>query len=345
MSAEKLRLAIIGLDHWYAAFSLAESLSNQPRIELVGIADADENRAREVAGKFGVVDFTDDLHKYIGDDSIDAIASFVSIDRNPEIVIAAAEAGKAILSVKPLAKTLEEATRIVEAVRAAGVVFIPAETRMRQTELNQHIKQLIDEGALGEIVSGNYTLISSIPQNWPNAPYDGGWWADPAKVPGGGWIDHAIYQVDRIRWFLGEEAVRVTSRVANLVHKDLGVEDYGHAIVEFESGAMFTIEDTWSGPPHSWRISSMLIGQKAAVGLDTVTPHISTFGLDGEGWGNRPLLADDLELVDSLVDTLTGAAETSYGTVEDAWENLSLCLAFYESAKIGQPAEVKHLDS
>jgi predicted dehydrogenase len=344
MSTEKLRFAIVGLDHWYAAFSLADSLKDHPRIGLVGIADASEDRAREVAERVGITDYTTDLTKYINDPSVDAIASLVTVDRNPEIVIAAAEAGKGIVSVKPFANTLEEGTRIVEAVRKAGVVFIPAETRMRQSELNQHIKGLVDGGQLGKIVSGNFTLISSLPQNWPDAQYDGGWWTDPAKVPGGGWIDHAIYQVDRVRWLLGERIVRVTGRTANLVHNHLDVEDYGHAIVETESGAMVAIEDTWSGPAASWRVSSVIIGTDGALSLDTTSPHLTTFGMGGEpGWSTQPLVPDDSELVDPLVDRLTGEGETSYGGVEDAWENLAVCLAFYESARTGRPVDVAQL--
>lgn len=343
MSTVKLRFAIVGLDHWYSAISLAKSLMNHPRVELVGIADASEARAREIAEQIGLSEYTADMHKYINDDSIDAIGSFVTVDRNPEIVIAAAGAGKGIVSVKPFANTPVEGTRIVQAVEKAGVVFIPAETRLRQTELNQHIKQLIDGGELGTIVSGNFTLISSLPQNWPGAPADGGWWADPTKVPGGGWIDHSIYQIDRVRWLTGEKIVTVTGRMGNLIHKHLGVEDYGHAIVEMENGASFSIEDTWSGPAGSWRITSVLIGTDSVISLDSLSPNMETFR-EG-GWTTQPLLPDDAEMVDPLVDHLTGAGTTSYGGVVDAWENLAVSLAFYESAKSGRPVDVAQLDS
>ena len=344
MDERKLRFAIIGLDHWYTAIDLAKTLMGDSRVDLVGIADASIERAREIAGIIGLAEFTDDLHKYIEDDSIDVIGSFVTVDHNPGIVIAAAEAGKHILSIKPFAKTLAEGTDIVAAVRKAGVQFIPAESLSRQTEIHQYLKRVVEEGTIGEIVSGNFTLISSLPQNWPGAPNDGGWWADPAKVPGGGWIDHSIYQIDRLRWLLGEEAVRVTGRAANLVHKDLGVEDYGHAIVEFAHGATFSIEDTWSGPAGSWRITSVLVGTSGVVSLDTLAPHISLFGVGSEGgWSTQPLLPDDMGKIDALLDQLTGSASTSLGTVEDAWANLAVSLAFYESARSGSPAAGQQL--
>ena len=183
MTQRKLRFAIIGLDHWYTANPLAAEMMADPRIELVGIADTSIDRAREVAEKIGLAEYTDDVLKYINDDSVDAIGSFIIVDRNPDIVIAAARAGKDIVSIKPFARTLEEGTAIVEAVKAAGVKFVPAESYLRLSSLHQHAKSLLDSGKLGNLVSGNFTLTSSLPQNWPGAPHDGGWWTNPAKVP------------------------------------------------------------------------------------------------------------------------------------------------------------------
>lgn len=344
MTTDKLRFAIIGLDHWYTAIDMAAAMMSHPRVDLVGVADTDINRAREVAEKIGLSEYTDDLQKYIRDDAVQAIGSFITVDRNPEIVIAAASAGKNVVSIKPFARMLEEGTRIVEAVRESGIVFMPAESNPRNSDLNLYLKKLIDDGRLGRVVSGTSTLMSSLPQGWPDAPFDGGWWADPDKVPGGGWIDHAIYQVDKFRWLLGEKVVRVTGRTANLVHKELAVEDYGHAIVEFESGATFAIEDTWSGPADCWRTTSMLVGTEAAVGWDTMSPDMLTFGLsDTPGWVSEPAPADDSSALDPMIDHLQGNAQAIYGTVEDAWENLAVGLAFYESAETGRPVEVQRL--
>ena len=343
MNKHKLRFAIIGLDHWYSAVELAQTLMSHPNTELIGIADNNEDHAREVAEQIGLDEYTTDLQKYIHDDRIDVVASFVTVDQNPAIVIAAAEAGKDIISVKPFANTLEEGSRIVEAVRKAGITFVPAETRLRQSELNRYTKNLIDNRTLGEVVSGNFNVISSLPQNWPDAPFDGGWWVDPSKVPGGGWIDHAIYQVDRLRWFLGEEPVRISGRIANLVHPELQVEDYGHAIVEFASGATFTIEDTWSGPFASWRVSSTIIGTEGAVSQDTTSPDLTVFGMGGSGWTTQPAPDDDSSPLEPLIAHFTGADTALFGGVEDAWANLAVCLAFYEAAKSGTAVAIPHL--
>lgn len=328
---EPIRFAIIGLDHWYSAIGLAESFAKHPDIDLVGIADRSEDRARQVAGKAGVSRISTDLNEFINDPTIDAVGSFISVDQNPGIVLAAAQAGKHILSVKPLARTLDEATRIVQAVKKAGVIFIPSESRARETEQNQQLYSVVRSGKLGRLVSGNFALCGSLPSDWPGEEADGGWWADPRRGPGGGWIDHSIYQIDRLRWLLGERVVSVSGRTGNLVHKDLGVEDYGHAIIEFEGGSIFSVEDTWSGPTGAWRITSSLIGTEGALNIDTATGNFSTYGKNG--WNHEPAPGDTTP-VDQIVDHIRGK-QTSLGTVEDAWENLAVARAFYDAAANG----------
>ena len=104
---------------------------------------------------------------------------------------------------------------------------------------------------LGRPISGLYVLRVGIPtQVWPGVQGQT-WWLDPAHAPGGGWIDHAIYQVDFLRWLLDDEVVRVTGVAKTLVHagelpKEL--EDFGVALIEFRKGAVATVEVTWAAP-------------------------------------------------------------------------------------------------
>ena len=338
-----VRFGIVGLDHWYSAIPLAEGLAAHPGAELVGIADLDISRAEEVAAKTGSPRVTSDLRELIADPDIDVIASFVSVDRNPEICIAAAEAGKHIVSIKPLARTLEEADAIVAAVRKAGVVFIPGESRSRSSELNQLLHKWVAGGRFGRITSASFSLSGGLPQGWPGLASPG-WWADAARAPGGGWIDHSLYQIDRMRWLLGEEVAEISGRAANLVHTELAVEDYGHAILRFDGGAMTTIEDTWSGPAGGWRITTSIIGTSGAVAVDTASGLISIFDAENEydGWIHVAAPSDDSVGIESILAAVAGEGDPIAG-VEDAWENLSACLAFYEASASGSVVEPAHL--
>lgn len=337
-----VRFGIVGLDHWYSAVPLAEAIAARPDTELVGVADLDLRRAEEVGERLGA-STTDDLSALIDDSSVDVIASFVSVDQNPDICVAAAKAGKHIVSVKPLARTLQEADAIVAAVRSSGVVFVPGESRSRASEQNVLLHQWISGGRLGRITSASFSLSGSLPQGWPGLSTPG-WWADPDRAPGGGWIDHSLYQIDRMRWLLGEEVAEISGRAANLVHSDLAFEDYGHAILRFEGGSFASIEDTWSGPEGGWRIATSIIGTEGALAIDTTTGLISLFEKNGpfDGWVQVQAPSDDSTGVDAILAAVRREG-APLATVEDAWENLSACLAFYEASATGTAVQPAHL--
>lgn len=341
--AAPVRFAVIGLDHWYSAIPLVRALASRPDTELVGICDANIDRAREVAAQVGLDRVTDNAQDLLDDAQVQAIASFVSVDANPAMCVAAAKAGKHILSIKPLARTLPEADQIVAAVREAGVVFVPAESRMRESAQNKKLYEWVRSGTLGRIVNATLSLNGGLPHGWPGQD-DPGWFIDPDRAPGGAWIDHSIYQIDLMRWLLGEEVKAISGRTGNMLHKDLGVEDYGHAIVEFTGGAIATVEDTWTSPAGAHRVTTSLVGTKGSVAVDSLTGNLSLFGPGGPlpGWVHGRTPGSDVDGLDGMLAAIAGTAEP-IATVEDAWENLSACVAFYQASASGQMVEPAHL--
>lgn len=204
------RIAILGLDHWYSALAYIPALARDPRIKIAGIAHHEFARAQKVASDFGVERVVAEPAALLEDKSIDAVAIFMSTDRVPDLCIAAAQAGKHILTIKPLARTLDEATAVVGAIRAMGVRLLPTEGvgaggRRGPVEL---VRSMVSEGRLGEIAFARCSVSAGLPWSWPDNPKPG-WFVDPARCAGGGWIDHAIYQIDRLRWILGREVESV----------------------------------------------------------------------------------------------------------------------------------------
>lgn len=338
-----VRFGVVGLDHWYSAIPLARAVAADDRTELVAIADDSIERATEVAAGAGNPRVTTSYEEVVADASIDVIASFVSVDRNPDVCVAAARAGKHLVSVKPLAMTLDEADRIVEAVRAAGVTFTPGEARSRTAGQNQLLHTWVAGGRIGRVTSASFQMVGGLPKGWPDAPNDGGWWVDPRRAPGGGWIDHSLYQIDRMRWLLGEEVTEVSGRVANLLHPELRVEDYGHAILRFGGGSVTTIEDTWSGPPGGGRTTTTILGTEGGIAFDTSTGLVSVTETNGEhrGWQHFRSPPEHTDGLDAILATVSG--ENVLATVEDAWENLAAATAFYQAAATGTVVNPRHL--
>ncbi|MFI6346117.1 Gfo/Idh/MocA family protein [Streptomyces sp. NPDC050560] len=332
-AAEPLRLAVIGFDHWYAGIPFARRAAADPAVDLRGVADADPERARHVASLTGCARATGDLEELIADQEVEAVACFTSVDLSPRLCEAAARAGKHIVAVKPVAMNLADADRVVTAVEESGVVFVPSESR-RTSALAERLSALVHSGRLGELRTGTFAMNSSLPVNWPGATDGPGWFTDPARTPGGGWIDHAVYQLDRMRWLFDSPVVDVAGTVANIAHPGLPVEDYGHAVFTLAGGQVVTVEDTWVAPRGAFTNRAHLVGSEGAVWHDTASGLLGVQEGGGE-WTFTRLPDDTFDTLDTLLGAVRhGRAPSS--TVRTARDTLALCLDFYAAAGAGR---------
>lgn len=335
-----IRVGLVGLDHWYSAIPLAEGAAGRESVELVGIADAQPQRAAEIARRCGVDRVEKEWAALVEDPNVDAVLSFLSPDRNAEVCQAAAAAGKHIISNKPVARTLPEATAVVDAVRRAGVCFLPAESRQRLGPRSQFLKRWVEQGRLGRLTSSTQTIWAGLPRRWPDDS-DPGWFADPARTAGGAWIDHAVYQVDTLRWLLGEEVVSITGTVGNVRYPDLPVEDIGVAVATFAGGAIATLEDTWTAPDGGFQMSGTYVGSDGAVRVDGIERRTHVFAdfppFDGWIETATPAGHDQAADIDHWVAAIREEVEP-IATVSDAWHNLAACLAFYDAVRTGRQA-------
>jgi len=335
MSTSLVRVAVVGLDHWYGALPFIQAVAAHDGAVLVGIADDDTSRAQPVAQRAGVERLTTEPRELIEDDGIDVIASFSSVDRNPTICIAAARSGKHVLSIKPLARTLPEATEVLQAVRETGVTFLPAESRGRLSAHASTLKQWISEGRLGQIRTAGFSLWAGLPQGW-EGDANPGWFTDPARTPGGSWIDHSIYHIDLLRWLLQDEIVQISGWAGNLKYPELAVEDYGTATAVFGGGVVATIEDTWLGLPGAFRNQMNLVGDEGAVALDSLSGRLSVTGSfpPFNGWVHMAPLSAHSTGLDHLLASIRGE-RAPIATAEDAWSNLAACQAYYTAVDAG----------
>lgn len=321
-----LKIAVLGLDHWYAAIPFARATADGADTELVLVVDADAARAQEIADELQVP-WSTDFDAALANPDVDAVACFTSVDRSPALCIAAAAAGKHIVAVKPLALTREAGAEVVAAVEAAGVVFVPSEAR-RTSPLARELSRIVHSGSIGTLTSGTFAMHSAVPAPWRGRRGDS-WWVDPLRAPGGGWVDHAVYQIDRMRWLFGSEVADVTGVYGTLRHPELRVEDYGHAIVTLESGAVVTVEDTWIGNGGDSFTTMHLVGTAGSVHIDTRNGALEVAGSDG--WASTPLPADTFDTRDVLVRAVAGEEPPS-ADVHSALATLDVALRFYENA-------------
>ncbi len=232
-----LKAAVIGagiMGGRYAAL-----FANHHRTELVAVCDLDAARAAQSAEPFGATTYSD-YREMFEKESPDLvyIATPDPFHRAP--VIAAAEAGVNILVEKPLATNVEDATAMLAAVRAAGV---KAEVNFSNRWNPPFVaaKQVLDSGEIGEVVSINARLNSSILTPTTRLP-----WAAQSTVA---WFLHT-HSIDLATWLTGKRAVSVYAVGVKKKLVSVGVDTYDsiHAVLRYEDGSDGIFEANWILP-------------------------------------------------------------------------------------------------
>jgi predicted dehydrogenase len=328
----KIGVGFAAIDHWYVAFPTIQSAMADERTRVVAIAHPDPAQLADAASTAGGAMATDDWRRVVEHKEVQVVVNLASSERIAEISIAAAEAGKHVLSGKPMAMTLKEADAVVQAVRRNGVFYMAMDGYGRLSEPNRSFKKWILEGKIGTPLAATTSLLGGLPMPWRNQREGYSWWIDPKRAPGGAWIDHAIYQVDTLRYLFGE-VDHISAEVGSLVHKDLGLEDWGRALLRFVGGQIATVEDTWVSPPGGGGTLTEIVGSRGAMRVHSRTGKLELLGIEGERWVERDLPPRaGLGFVDYVLECLDEGKDP-VSPVENNRINLAVCLAGYEAAR------------
>jgi predicted dehydrogenase len=338
---EKLGVAMLGLDHWYSAEHMAPAVIDSSATRLVAVSHDDLAKGRKLLRNADDAFWTSDYRAALDRKDVDIVVLLYSSDRNVAICQEAAALGKHIVSVKPMALDLAGADAIVAAVRAAGVQFFPLECQRRLNPDHRRIKSWLDEGRIGRPLRFTQMLHGSLPMAWPGSS-EAGWWTDPERVPGGAWLDHAIYAVDSARWLLGSEMAHVCGVSTNQRYPELEVEDFGIATYTMDDGAVALIEDTWTADRGYGFSRSELFGSAGTISEDSnLRGAVSVRGNFGlEGALSLDLRRESRSLVVDHAAAVVRGETAPAATVDDGRANLAACLAFYEAAREGKSVEI-----
>jgi predicted dehydrogenase len=207
----------------------------QPR--LVGIAGRDEAAVSEAAERYGYDYATTDWRELVQDERIGLFDNGGPNSMHAEPTIAAAEAGKHVICEKPLGRDADESYEIWRRVAATGVKHLCA-FNYRFVPAVRLAREMIEAGELGEIrhFRGRYL------QDWGDDPTLATWRFDPDAAGSGALGDLGAHVIDLARFLTGE--IASVSGFAKTFVPDRLVDDAIEAAVEFENGAVGTIEAT-----------------------------------------------------------------------------------------------------
>jgi predicted dehydrogenase len=246
-----LGYAFMGKAHTNAYKKIPYMMYPPPAIpRLIAVCGRNEEAVAEAARRYGYEGYYTDWRKMLEDDRIQLFDNGGPNDMHAEPCIAAAQAGKHVFSEKPLARNGEEAKQMLDAVTKAGVKhqvafnyrFVPA---VRQA------RNLIESGALGQI----YHYRAVYLQEWIMPHYGTPKiWRLDKKVAGSGALgDLGAHIIDLGRFLVGEMK-SVSAMTRTFIDErplpdgsgtgKVDVDDAFAAVVEFENGAIGTLEST-----------------------------------------------------------------------------------------------------
>ena len=218
---------LIGCGTWGSVH--ARTYQASPHANLVEVCDGKKERASDFAQKYGAGKHSTDWRKLLANPDIQAVSVATPDFAHGEIILAAIEAGKDVLSEKPLATTVEECRKILDAQKRKGVkLMVDFHNRWNLPFLS--IRRQLQAGELGKLMAVNIRLNDTL--FVPTRMLSWAAQSSPVRFLGS-------HIVDLIRWMSCAEISRVYAVSRSVVLREAGVDtpDFFQYILELSNGA------------------------------------------------------------------------------------------------------------
>lgn len=247
------------------------------RVELVAVADVNEQAAHAAAERFRIPHVYTDYRELLRHDNIHLVVVATPNFAHREATIAALEAGKHVHCEKPLARNAREAREMVQAARRAGkLLHVSLQWRFSGVAQFLH-KYVVEEGNLGEIYYARAHALRrrGIP-GW-------GVFIDKEKQGGGPLIDIGVHILDTTLWLMGYpkpvsafgatytkfgNRPDVVGLMGQWDYTRFTVEDFAVGLIRLENGATITLESSFCANIQGDEFNVLLLGDKAGVFAD-----------------------------------------------------------------------------
>lgn len=224
---------------------------------LAAVCDIVKEKAQKIGEQFNVPYFTD-MHQMALSENIDVFVVLTESGNHADHVVELAKHGKHIIVEKPMALTLEDADRMIEACDVAGVkLFVVKQNRFNVPVIK--LREALEAGRFGKLVLGTVRV------RWcrPQAYYDQDAWRGTWAMDGGVLTNQASHHIDLLEWMMGDvESVHAMSTTALV---NIEAEDTAIVNVRFKNGALGIIEATTAVRPKDLEGSISVLGSTGTV--------------------------------------------------------------------------------
>ena len=344
-----MKYALIGCGR-IAVNHIKAALNN--KLQIVAVCDVIEEKMEALLAKYNLQNetsikrYTDYKQMLAENADIELISIATESGLHAEIALYGIEHNKNVIIEKPMAMSIDDADKIIEAAEKYGVK-VSACHQNRFNVAVQKMRKALEAGRFGKISHGSIHVRWNRDKNYyDQAPWRGTWAQD-----GGALMNQCIHGIDLLRWMMGGEIDEVYGKTKQQFHHYLEAEDIGMAVVSFKNGAVATIEGTTNVYPENLEETLYLFGETGTVKIGgTSTNNIDVWDFADEteadaenkglkeatsnvyGNGHTSLFADVIDAVKNN--------RQPYVDAKAGRDALELVLAIYKSAAEGKPVKL-----
>ncbi len=345
--SDLVRVGLVGIGSWSGV--IADATQRSKKLKLVTCYSRTPDKREAYSQRYGIEQeksFEDLLKRK----DIDGLLIITPNAVHAEQTVSAAQHGKHVFVDKPIANTLEDGRKMIEACRKAGVVLQVGQL-MRRLAGYRKIKELIDKGVIGKPVMAEANFSHDLgfqltPEKWR-------WRGDNTGCPAGALMTMGIHHADTLIHYFGP--IKTAFSFFSKLYIPAPVEDVTTTIFKFESGVLGYLGSNYCSPKANY---VYVFGTKANLLCTVTLPNVpfaeylkiwpsvdrytrlTLFELDKDGGKDISLPVGDpvLEEIDEFADCIRTGAKPETGG-ESSLAALALIRAAIESAKTGNPVK------
>ena len=239
MSAEPVRVGIVGLGRWAKVLTRAAAKSD--KLKIVAAFSRSPEKRETFERELGVP-AAPDLKTMLSSPEIKGAILTVPNEQHLPVAREVARAGKHVYTEKPIASTLEEGLQIAALEKEHGITVTVGHSARLMAGVRK-IREAIDSGELGRVAFleanfSNERALELTPSMWR-------WYKD--RAPGGPLSQLAIHQFDLLH-YLGGEIEEVGSLASKLSPVGAEVDDQSMTLLKFADGKVGYVGSCWTSP-------------------------------------------------------------------------------------------------
>ena len=321
------------------------AIQSIPEAELIGVFDSYRPGAEKFAAETPCRIF-DTYEDMLNCEDIDIVNICTPSGLHAPLAIQAADHKKNVVVEKPMAITKEQVNDLVAAVERNNIKLAVI-SQLRFTEAIQKVKKAIEDGELGKIVLGDvYMKYYRSPEYYSSATWRGTWEMDG----GGALMNQGIHGIDVLQYMVGP--VKSVTGMCRTIVRDIEVEDTANVVIEYENGAIGTIQGTTSVEPGYPRVieisgtrGTIVLKEDVIIRWDIAGKTLNEEDIKvGNHASYRNPAGFDLSSHTDQIQDLINAIKEDRPPMVDVYEGkkpVDIILAAYESSKTGKKVDIK----